>query len=226
MPVLIPMAINTGFYIEYLFRKFKDLKSKKETIPVYFNFGLIAVIGIAFPFAGYLFLKESINVNWTLFSIAALALFSIGIIIILNLKRKNIKTVFYLTIMFMVTAFILLLPLSGNLKSANYKSISSLKEKTASEGLSVYSFNYVSPEMIWQFGDKVPAIKQNDSTYNFPKAKTFGMLSNNISPKEKVLLESNYTIEHISTFDLNVAKLNSRSYKDRLISHYYILTKK
>ena len=226
MPVLIPMAINTGFYIEYLIIKFKDIKDTKETFPVYFNFGLIAVIGIAFPIAGYLFLKESINVNWALFSIAALALFNIGIIIILNLKRKNINTVFYLTITFIVTAFILLLPFSRNLRSDNYKSISNLKEKTASEGLSVYSFNYVSPEMIWQFGDKVPAIKLNDSTYNFPKANTFGILSNNISPKEKEFIKSNYNIEQIATFDLNVANPDSKSYKDRLISHYYVLTKK
>ena len=226
MPVLIPMAINTGFYIEYLIKKFKTLKDKKEIIPVYFNFGLIALIGIVFPVAGYLFLKDGVNVNWILFTISSLALFSIGVTIMLNLKRSNIKNVFYLTVSFMVAAFILLLPLSSNLKSENYKSISSLKEKTEAEGLSVYSFNYVSPEMIWQFGDKIPNIKRNDSTYNLPKANTFGMLSNNISPKEKAFLENTYKIEHNDTFDLNVVDPDSRSYKDRLISQYYILSKK
>jgi len=50
MPVLIPLAINIGFYIEYLFRCFKNMNDKRETFPVYFNFGLIAFIGISFPF--------------------------------------------------------------------------------------------------------------------------------------------------------------------------------
>ncbi|MFA6770527.1 MAG: glycosyltransferase family 39 protein, partial [Bacteroidales bacterium] len=34
MPVLIPLAINTGFYIEYLFREFKRLHKIKERGPV------------------------------------------------------------------------------------------------------------------------------------------------------------------------------------------------
>ncbi|MDX1462180.1 MAG: glycosyltransferase family 39 protein, partial [Marinirhabdus sp.] len=49
LPVLIPLALNTAYYIEYLFLKFEVLKDKRETYPVYFNFGLIALIGIVFP---------------------------------------------------------------------------------------------------------------------------------------------------------------------------------
>ncbi|NJW55184.1 hypothetical protein HC175_19915, partial [Salinimicrobium sp. CDJ15-91] len=56
LPVLIPMALNTGFYIEYLFRCFKTLE-KKEKWVVYFIHGLIAVIGLAFPVAGYFLLE-------------------------------------------------------------------------------------------------------------------------------------------------------------------------
>ena len=37
LPVLIPMALNTGFYIEYLFRKFKELKDKKRNISSLFQ---------------------------------------------------------------------------------------------------------------------------------------------------------------------------------------------
>ena len=51
LPVLIPLALNTAFYIEYLFRRF-DMMPKKEKWVVYFNFGLIAVIGLVFPIAG------------------------------------------------------------------------------------------------------------------------------------------------------------------------------
>src|SRR5699024_9813546 len=48
LPTLIPLALNTGFYVEYLFRKFNTL-SLKENFIVYFNHGAIALIGIAFP---------------------------------------------------------------------------------------------------------------------------------------------------------------------------------
>ncbi|MGB1451170.1 MAG: ArnT family glycosyltransferase, partial [Marinirhabdus sp.] len=44
LPVLIPLAFSTAFYIEYLFRGFSTLKATWETWPVYFNFGLVALI--------------------------------------------------------------------------------------------------------------------------------------------------------------------------------------
>src|SRR5690606_3192503 len=55
LPVLIPLAMNTAFYIEYLVRSFPKIKNRAEKFPVYFNYGLIALIGIVFPLAGYLF---------------------------------------------------------------------------------------------------------------------------------------------------------------------------
>ncbi len=226
MPVLIPLAINTGFYIEYLIIRFKDLKDKRETIPVYFNFGLIALIGFGSPIAGYVFLKENTNVNWILFSIAAFVMLNIGIGIIFQLKRKNIKTVFYLTIGFVVSAFVFALPLSKGLQSDTYKSISELKAKAEKENLKIYSFGPVSPEMIWDFGDKIPQIKINDSTYNFPKENRFGILVSNFSSSDTQILKENYTIVQFDTFDLNRSVPNSKKHKKRLVSYYYVLTKK
>ena len=57
VPVLIPLAINTGFYIQYLMNSFSKLKQKTETLPVYFNFGLITFISISVPFALFFLLN-------------------------------------------------------------------------------------------------------------------------------------------------------------------------
>lgn len=226
MPVLIPLAINVGFYIEYLIREFKNIKDKRETFPVYFNFGLIALIGIVFSFVGYFLLKDNTNVNWVLFSSASLLLSSIGIAIIIQLKRKNIKTAFYLTIGFMISAFVLVLPLSKALKSDTYNSVSKLKTKAEKENIKIYSFGAVSPEMIWDFGDKIPQIKINDSTYKFPEDHKFGILVNGFSASETKLLKENYNIVQHSTYDLNRSEPDSKGYKKRLVSYYYVITKK
>ena len=61
VPVLIPLALNTGFYIQYLIKNFKNLHSKKETIPVYINFGLIAFIGLSLPITLYFVLATFEN---------------------------------------------------------------------------------------------------------------------------------------------------------------------
>jgi len=226
MPVLIPLAINTGFYIEYLYREFKTLKNKKEIIAVYFNFGLIALIGIGFPIVGYFFLKDYTNVNWVLFSIGSFLLLSIGVTIIFQLIKKHINAVFYLTIGFVISTFVFVLPLSKVIKSDTYKSISELNAKSKKENLKIYSFGHVSPEMIWDFGDKVPQIKINDSTYNFPKENRFGILVNSFSPADTKLLKENYTIVQHATYDLNRFAPDTKSYKKRLLSYYYVLTKK
>lgn len=226
MPVLIPLAINTGFYIEYLIREFKNIKDKRETIPVYFNFGLIAFIGIGFPIAGYIFLNDNPEVNWLLFTIASMILVITGLFIIVKLKQGNLKQVFYLTITFMINAFIFVLPLSkALLKSDSYKSISELKTEVEKENLKVYSFGYVSPEMIWDFGYKIPQIKVNDSTYNFPKENKFGILVNGFSPADTQLLKEKYTIIQHDTYDLN-RSANTKKHKKRLVSHYYVLARK
>ncbi|MBN4070715.1 glycosyltransferase family 39 protein [Olleya sp. AH-315-F22] len=226
MPVLIPLAINLGFYIEYLIREFKNIKDKRETIPVYFNFGLIAFIGIGFPIVGYLFLKGNTAINWTLFTVASILLLSIGIAILFQLKQKNIKIVFYLIIGFMISAFVFVLPFSKALKSDTYNSISQLKTKVEKENIKIYSFGAVSPEMIWDFGDKIPQIKINDSTFNFPKEKKFGILVNGFSASDTKRLKENYTIVQHDTYNLNRSEPNSKGYKKRLVSFYYVLTKK
>jgi MFS family permease len=226
MPVLIPLAMNIGFYIEYLIRRFKDLKDKRETIPVYFNFGLIASIGIAFPVLAYFFLKDDLTGYWFLYISASIVLFGIGMLIFNHLIKKNIKHVFVLTVIFYVSVLLLALPLSQALIDPNFKPITQLKAEADNQQIKIYGFNYVSPEMIWQFGTTIPAIKGENGEIYFPKENSFGLLANGISPEDESKLKALYTIKKMATYDLNQVAPDSRKYKGRLMSHYYILTKK
>ncbi|HEX9826877.1 MAG TPA: glycosyltransferase [Flavobacteriaceae bacterium] len=226
MPVLIPLAINIGFYIEYLIRKFKTLNHKYETIPVYFNFGLIACIGILFPLVGFVlrpFLTGSV-LFWYVF--ASITLVLVGIFIIIQLKKKNLKYVFYLTIVFVASVLITVLPLSTIQGQSDYNPISNLKEETSKTGLKVYGLNSIAPELIWQFGDKIPVIKSEKGTLTLPNETRFGLLANRINNDDQTVLETNYTIEKVETFDLNWQSKSSKKYNDRLSSNYYILTKR
>ena len=225
MPVLIPMAINTGFYIEYLIRKFKDIKDKKEIIPVYFNFGLIACIGILFPLIGFAigtFLTGTI-LWW--FLLASVLLASIGILMVVNLKRKQIKKVFYLSIAFMVAALISVLPLSKIQNQTDYNPISNLQLELDKANLPIYSLNGISPEMIWQYGAKIPQVNSS-STYNFPKLSKFAILSNELQSEELEFFQKSFNIQKKEVFDLNRKVDGERGYKKRLVSHLYIFTKK
>jgi len=226
MPVLIPLALNTGFYVNYLIERFKDLKDKKETIPVYFNFGLIGLIGVTFPF-GYFFLKDVLHGKYLVwFLVASVILFSIGLSIMLMLNRKRFDNIFLLVVSFMVSAFLFVLPVSRSFVTSNYMPITKLKDSAEKDTLKVYAYNYISPEMIWQYGDRIPQIKLNDSTYEFPKEKRFGMLVKDLNSKDEKLLNARFRLKKKETFNLNTFNTESRQYKERLVSHYYILTKK
>ena len=220
MPVLIPLAINTGFYIEYLIRRFKDIKDKRETIPVYFNFGLIALIGIAIPVIVYLQLEGEFS-NILLLIVATIVVLSISLLLIYQLKKKNIEHSFLLTVVFFVSVFMLVLPLLKPIIGTANKPISNLKQ----DNFKVYGFNYVSPETIWQYGDKIPPIKLEDGTFNFPKEHQFGILVNGISPEDWEVLQSKYNVQEVDEFDLNAVPSDSKKYNGRLNNYYYILTK-
>ncbi|WP_353777964.1 glycosyltransferase [Winogradskyella sp. 3972H.M.0a.05] len=226
VPVLIPLALNTGFYIEYLIRQFKPIKDWRETYPVYFNFGLIGLVCIAFPFIGF-FLGPFLT-GWPLiqFIIASIVLLGIGISIFLSLKRKQFRLTFYFYIAFMVAVFVFVSPIAKLQGQPGYNPVSNLKAETESQGLKVYTLGGVSPEIIWQFGDKLKSIKTSENGLQFPDEDTFGLLVQSLSDKDKALLSEQYTMTLKEHFDLNTASKDSRNYRDRLTNDYYILTKK
>lgn len=223
MPVLIPLSITINFYIDYLIREFKNIKDKRETIPVYFYFGLIGAVGILYGFAIYWFLKDQLTGYWIIFTISVLFLLLIGILILKFLRAKNVLNIFYLTFGLFSVLLITALPLKNAFSSETYNPIDQLKN---SSDVKVYQFNYIAPEMIWQYGTKIPQIKLANESINFPDDNRFGLLTIGMSPKDVNTLQEKYTFEKITEYNLNRVSKNSSQYKDRLKANYYILSKK
>jgi 4-amino-4-deoxy-L-arabinose transferase-like glycosyltransferase len=220
MPVLIPLAINTGFYIDYIIREFKNSKDKFLRVPVYFNFGLIALIGIVFPLVAYYLLKDNLSGFWLNYSIASILLFLTGISIMVLLFKKEIKKVFYLSILFFGLLLVTGLPLSKALvKNENYQSLSLIR--TNDENIKNYSFGYISPELIWYYGEKIKPCQKLENIDN-----SFGLLTE-FNSKEKVIERfGDYNIQYQKTFDLNPMHGGKKNYRDRLKTDYYILIRK
>ncbi|MBQ0767755.1 MAG: glycosyltransferase family 39 protein [Bizionia sp.] len=226
MPVLIPLAFNIGFYIEYLIRRFKDLKDKRETLPVYFNFGLIGTIAIAFPIVFYSLFTSELHHHWLPFIVASIILVTLGMFILYKLKQKNIKHVFLLTVLFFTSVFAVGLPLMELFKSDTFRSIASLKEDNEKRGITLYSFKYVAPETIWQYGNMIPQIQYHNNEFQFPLESKFGVLTNRISTEDLSLLKAKFNVKEVSTYNLNQAKEGTKQYNDRLTNTFYILSKK
>ena len=223
MPVLIPLALNTGFYIQYLIKNFSKLNDKKETIPVYFNFGLNATVCFAFPVALYFIVKEDLQLYLLNYILTSVVLLFIGFFIWKFLFQKKFKNVFYLTVVFLVSVLVFGMPISKAFnKNSHYNSIFSLHQLEEINNIKTYSIKETTPEMLWDYNGKIPNIYKNE-LLEIPNEVTFGLLimADDVESISKLLSE-NYNLNFTETYNLNVGAKE----KERLIREFYLVSKK
>jgi hypothetical protein len=222
LPVLIPMALNTSFYIEYLFRNFNKLP-KKESWVVYFNHSLIGVIGIAFPVVGYFLLD--LNGYWTWYILASIVLSGIGIALLFFLKKKNYPRVFHLTVAFICGIIVFAFPLSNAfLDNPRFRNFDKLRELSEAEGFPVYEYKAETPEIVWEYGKPIP--KLNKENFELPSDEKFGVI---LREKDMDLIDTlkrDFEVLSSERYDLNYVNPEASGYKDRLIRQFYLLQRR
>ncbi|MBW2962589.1 ArnT family glycosyltransferase [Mesonia aestuariivivens] len=222
LPVLIPMAFNTSFYIEYLIRKFSTL-SIKEKGAVYINHGLIALIGFAFPIAGY-FLLDLHGIYWVYFILTSVGLYCTAWIMLQSLKKQHYSRVFYSTIAFvcviMSFGFPLVKTLLDNPKFHNFNELQELAEK---ENFEVFDYGGKTPEIIWAYGKPILTISKD--SIHIPNANKFGIL---MAEKDSNYIQKfiDYKVISSDRYDLNYVHPDKKGYKSRLIRKFYLLERK
>lgn len=223
VPALIPLAINTGFYMQYLMADFSKITAKKETIPIYFNFGLIAAISLAVPFALFFLLKDGLQNQLVSYILTSLATLLIGILLIRNLYVKKFPNVFYLTILFVVSLGTFGLPLAKSLNNnAEFRSINTLHQFENSEQIVSYTVGEMAPELLWNYNGILKDIYKNKSL-EIPAEPKFGLLLMNEDVEIiKSKLNQGYNLMHIETYNLNTGTKS----KERLIREFYLVSKK
>jgi 4-amino-4-deoxy-L-arabinose transferase-like glycosyltransferase len=225
LPVLLPLALNTGFYIEYLFRRFANLSDKKEIIPVYINFGIIGLIGVVLPVIGYLFLKDITQVPWIWFAAVSISSFIIGVFIFLQLFQKKIKRVFSATILLIVCLVCFGMPLSkATFQNNAYKSFTALKQWEAENKIPVYEFAYFTPEIIWEYGSSIPVIYNQNQTTTLPDEKTFAVLVGGGDESNLKEAFKNYRIQKVSRYDININSPSHKKYNGRLWRDLFLVS--
>ena len=206
MPVLIPLAMNVGFYIEYLVRRFKDLKDWRETVPVYFNFGIIALcfcLGPLLVLELYITDLEFRAINLPVFAYVLLCLlFIVGVWSFKVLFKKNMFKILFLLILGTTLPIYYYGAIRGNLIPNKFYSDFTYFRNL--EDLPLYGLNDATPEMIWEFGDKIPRICKND-TLNLPEQNQFYFLNFYNDYIEMNDLLEDYYIEAINVIDLNTS---------------------
>ena len=212
LPVLFPLAINTAFYVEYLFRSFISLKAK-ETWPVYLHFGIISLIGLAFPVAGFVYFGENLEGNMIWYLLSAVSLFGLGVFILLNLIRKNIQKSFYGTILFIAVIICFGLPLAQAVNpNPDYRGPDVLTANLEKYNVPAYEFKQFIPEFIWEYGKAIPVL-YDGTDYQIPDEDSFLLLVEESEHELKTAMNvfEAFSMEHIDSIDINpVAKQKVR----------------
>ena len=219
LPVLIPMALNTSFYIEYLIRKYRTLPKKEKWVPV-FNHGLLAAIGIFFPVGAWFFLK--LEGHWIWYIMSSIVLFGIGIAKIYFLKKGSYAPLFYLSVAFICGITVFGFPLTNALiGNPKFRNFSELGERAERENFRVYEYDAGSPEIIWEYGKPIKELQAED--LQLPQEKRFGLL---VMEKDSSFIDSlkkEFRILSSERYDLNYVHPEKSGYKSRLIRHFYLL---
>ncbi|MFV0143924.1 hypothetical protein OBJ68_11330 [Empedobacter falsenii] len=226
LPVLIPLAMNIGFYIEYLRLEFKNFSNKVEKYFTNFAFGLYGLIGIVIAVGVFIYTKDRLSefLVWSIpFAVVGLVL---GLSILKGLKIKSFEQVFYSTVLLMCTVVAFGFPLSKLTFSEElYSSAKNLHRLEKQYQIKTYETQSFVPEIVLDYGTSIPAI-YDGKKLNFPKETKFGMLANQ---SDSILIAEqfkNYSFQKIGVVDLNHSSKNQKNYNDRIQKDYYLVQKK
>ena len=225
LPVLIPMAMNTSFYIEYLISSFRNIKNKFEAAIVYFTFGLIALIAFAIPFAVFFLFKSKLSGHIFWYILLTIISLYCGYVIINNLFKKKFAQVFYTTVLFMCGIVITVIPLSKMYyNNTGYYSASDIHTIEKKFNLKTYEGNEFVPEITWDYGNYIPNLKSGE-TITMPRDSVYGLLADSTAAINLQQKFSDYNFVKYAEVDLNALSKNEKGYNIRLVKNYYIVQK-
>jgi len=171
LPVLIPLSILTASYFRYLIDAFERLYySKSDTIMLWFNGIVMALISIAIPLSTLIMLKGKGSPEILYFIILFIVFFFMAIIFIMALIRKKPYWIWGGMVGIVMLSCLLLLPVVPKIVQSNpeYRSYKELRYRPDLKGIPFY-FNGEIPgkfiEVVWNCGREVkgwnPLLNQN-----------------------------------------------------------------
>lgn len=163
LPVLIPLSLNTAFYLEYLFRTPRENQRNTDRWFNRIHHGLLAIVALCIPIIGYFFPGEypgSLKIWFLLLSAAGIGT---GVLMWRSLVRRDIRTSFLCSLLLMISLIIFGLPLSRAIMSnPEYKDLSELPLFEEATGMRTYAYKEIPAEMVWSYGDKIPVLPAGD----------------------------------------------------------------
>ncbi|MEN6618506.1 MAG: glycosyltransferase family 39 protein [Rikenellaceae bacterium] len=220
VPALIPLALTTGFYIEYLINRFNKNMLQKEKIWVYFSFGIVSLVGFLYPFVLIFLLKGAIKEYLLIYIFSSIMVYACSFLIIKGLIGKVFSKVFYSMIVLFTVVVMAGIPMSEKfLFNPDYAPASKAQAIEEQYNIKTYRLSDIAPEIVWDFGKSIPLIMQNNNQPSLPIEKQFGLV---VGADDTLALKNQfpqYKTERLCRINMNYRK----GKKSRYIKDYYLL---
>lgn len=222
VPALIPLALTTGFYIDYLLKSFGHGTTKSENILVYISYGIIALVGITYPFVLFFLLKEGLKDHLFIYVLSSFLILVCSFLIVKGLTRHDFGKVFRASIAIFIIIVIGALPMSGEFfTNPNYASAGKAREIEKQLKINTYRLTDIAPEIVWDFGKPIPIYPPQNNT-SIPDDKRFGLI---VNIEDSTRLQSIFPSHNFSKlYRINMNYRQSK--KNRLIKDYYLVSAK
>lgn len=220
LPVLIPLAFNTSFYLRYLIAKTKEIPKSDKLIAA-FGFGLLAFICFAIPILGLLRYRLILMAHPISFGLTLIALFTIGVILIQSLWQTNYRKSFFASVALMCCIVLFALPLLKSFyNNPNFKNINQVKQLSQIQSVPIFVKGYIAPELLWEYGEPIDTFNDIDE---ISPLDIFGLITQDSLPS---VYKKDYQVILNQHYDLNYMVNKSGKGNSRLITDFYLLEKK
>lgn len=220
LPTLIPLALITSFYIQFLFDQGINSRRRTESILHLFIFalpGLAALVLAGFVF--WLLLKDRNLVS--VYTPLALLIAILGFSIMSGTLTFNFRRAFYSAVLLMC-ATIALIPLSAfYFVNPAYASAGSLAAVEKNNRVKTFDADPFVPEIVFDYGKKISRAVDISGEIKM-HGGAIGLLMH--PGNEKLFLnDSLYNYRQAGKVDLNFRPAGKKGYNNRLVKNYYIV---
>lgn len=213
LPVLIPLALCTGFFLRFLWQNYLPAAAKKMKVLIRSIFGINILIAFAFPIAFYILAKDKLGGYWLWYILLSVALLLCAAQIFSGLRKYVFSKVFAGTVLMVVALSLFGYPLYNIFKiQQGTMTVSDVKVLAVQKQLPVLDLDEFTPEMVWKYGAPIPQLdtlsKNNEASFVLLCMTQDTMNLRSILPRKQ--------LQNIGQLDLNRMKAGTKGYSNRL----------
>ncbi len=220
LPVLMPMAMLSATYIEYLFKHIGNLKAKWDKTLFKANVVIFLILCFGIPIAAMVMIFQGFSAHPIYVSLFSVLMAATGVLISVGWKRKNMNWIFGGILFIMLNLSLFGLPILGIFYQPEPGTVSfaALQSDPKVKGINFYASQPIRIEAVWDSGRPIATwrVLTEEKPEPGKPILLFTPLRETHS-YQRLLLAAGYRTAYYGRYDYNHYPAQSRRYRQKLV---------